>query len=288
MLVPVAVVLFAVAAAGVVAPFRRRGLPMPEAPTDPLEERRLTLLLALRDLEEGRASELLQKQQYARLRADTERRAAKVLRALDQRASPTGPVPGDGGSAPAAPRTGVPRWLAALLVAATLLGVTAPTLLGSVEERGPGAMITGEFGREGPSDPLGFFEVRVRQHPRDVAARLDLAHRYLDAGRVNEAIDQYLAALRLDPDNAEAHAHLGLVLHLAGRSQEGLEEVERALATEPRYPEAMFLKGLILLQGFGRREAATEALETYLDLAPFGAERDEAVRLLRLAEKRGS
>ncbi|MGH2697110.1 MAG: tetratricopeptide repeat protein, partial [Actinomycetota bacterium] len=244
-LVPVAVALFTVAAAGVVAPFRRRGLPVSEAPTDPLEERQLTLLLALRDLEEGRASEILQKEQYARLRADTERRIAKVLRALDQRASRTGPFPGDGGSAPAAPRTGVPRWLAALLVAATLLGVTAPTLLGSIGERGPGEVITGGLtGGGGPFDPLGFFEARVRQHPRDVAARLDLAHRYLDAGRVNEAIDQYLSALHLDPDNAEAHAHLGLVLHLAGRSQEGLEEVERALATEPRYPEAMFLKGL--------------------------------------------
>ncbi|MGH2765964.1 MAG: tetratricopeptide repeat protein, partial [Actinomycetota bacterium] len=249
-LVPLGLVLFAVAAAGVVAPFRRRGLPVPETPTDPLEERRLTLLLALRDLEEGRASEILREEEYARLRADTERRVAKVLRALDQRASRTGPIPGDGGSAPAVPRTRVPRWLAALLVAGTLVGVTAPTLLGSVGERGPSGVITGELaGGAGPSDPLAFFEARVRQLPRDVAARLDLAHRYLDAGRVREAIDQYVAALHLDPDNAEAHAHLGLLLHLAGRPREGLQEVERALATEPRYPEAVFFRGLILLQG---------------------------------------
>src|SRR5262245_62319858 len=36
---------------------------------------------------------------------------------------------------------------------------------------------------------LGFFEQRVADHPDDVAARLDLAQRYLETGKARSAIE---------------------------------------------------------------------------------------------------
>ena len=39
--------------------------------------------------------------------------------------------------------------------------------------------------------------------PNDLAARLDLAHRYLDVGMIEESLSQYAVALDLDPDDAE-------------------------------------------------------------------------------------
>lgn len=285
---PMALLLCAVAAAGVVAPLRGRRPLAFQPPADPLEDRRLALLLALRDLEESRESGALDESEYARLRAETEGRIARVLRALDARrtAPPSTRATGNGGRGGPSRPSG-PRWVSAFLVGATVLVVTVPTLLSSVAGRAPGGLITGDLAGGGaPADRLAFFETRVRAHPRDVAARLDLAHRYLDAGRVGEASDQYVAALRLDQDNGEAHAHLGLVLFTAGRPELGLEEVGRALRVEPRYPEALFFKGLILLEGLGRPRAAAEALRAYLDLAPFGAEREQAQRLLEDAEAR--
>ncbi|MGH2695681.1 MAG: tetratricopeptide repeat protein [Actinomycetota bacterium] len=286
--VPVALLLVAVAAAGVVAPLGVRRPPVLQPPADPLEDRRLALLLSLRDLEESRAAGTLEDGEYARLREETEGRIARVLRALDaRRAAPrSAEAAGDGGRGGPSRPSG-PRWVSGLLVGTTVLVVTVPSLLSSVADRPPGGIITGDLaGGRAPADPLAFFEARVRAYPRDVAARLDLAHRYLDAGRVGDASEQYLAALRLDRDNAEAHAHLGLVLFTAGRPELGLEEVERALEVEPRYPEALFFKGLILLQGLSRPRAAADALEAYLDLAPFGADREQARRLLEEAEAR--
>lgn len=121
----------------------------------------------------------------------------------------------------------------------------------------------------------------MQAHPKDVAARLDLAYPYLDVGQIPQAIDQYVAALRLDPENAEAHANLGLLLFLAGRPRVGLSQVDEALSVDPTYPEALYIKGLILLKGLGRERQAASVLEKYLQLAPFGGERDLVERLLQ-------
>jgi hypothetical protein len=59
--------------------------------------------------------------------------------------------------------------------------------------------------------------------------------------------------------------------------------VDRALATAPGYPEALFIRGWILLEGLDRPAAAIDSLERYLDAAPFGAERDRAEELIAQA-----
>ena len=46
--------------------------------------------------------------------------------------------------------------------------------------------------------------------------------------------------------------------------------MDRALETDPTYPEALFFRGVILLDGLDRPGEAVEAFEAYLDSAPFG------------------
>ena len=120
----------------------------------------------------------------------------------------------------------------------------------------------------------------MKDHPDDLAARLDLAHRYLDAGMVERSLSEYAVALELDPDDAEALAHVGIILYPNGRTEEALRSVDRALSTDPRYPEGLFIRGVILLRGLDRPEDAISALETYLDAAPFGVERQTAKDLI--------
>jgi tetratricopeptide (TPR) repeat protein len=136
-------------------------------------------------------------------------------------------------------------------------------------------------------DPLSFFEQRVAEHPTDVAARLDLAQRYLEAGDARAAVAQYLMVLNLDPGNPEAQANLGFILYRAGRAEDGLRAVERALAPDPTYPEALYFKGVILLRGLGRPEEAADAFRSYLTAAPFGSHRAEVQSLLSEAERSG-
>jgi cytochrome c-type biogenesis protein CcmI len=289
-----AAALAAVAAAGVLWPFGRGRQPRLEGFVDPLDEERLALLRSLRELEAERSSGVLEEAEYRALRIETEARAVSVLRTIEARDG-SGELTGGlreirstsewngSHSIQARPL----RMLPAVLVAAAMTAAIVTLLASGVAERSSGEPITGA---DGPSEPTGdpssiaFYEERVRVHPEDVAARLDLAQRYLDQGDADAAAQQYLAALELDPDNAEANAELGFLLHLAGRSEEGLAAVDRALAVEPSYPEALYFKGVILLRGLDRPAEAVVAFEAYLEAAPFGARRPEVRSLLSEAD----
>jgi tetratricopeptide (TPR) repeat protein len=270
-----------VAGVGVVAGFLREA-PAPVEPlADPLDDRREALLRSLADLEEAHASGALEGADYLRLREQTEVRMARVLRALDRRdasESGTGVVledaPAGGVRTSAAEPRRVPPWAVAVLIGGTVLGVVVVSLARDAE---PPLQASSPPASD---DPLGFFERRVEEHPDDLAARLDLAHRYLDAGMVEDALSEYAVALELDPDDAEALAHVGIILYQNGRPEEALRSVDRALSTDPRYPEGLFIRGVILLRGLDRPGDAISALETYLDAAPFGVERQTARDLI--------
>jgi tetratricopeptide (TPR) repeat protein len=272
-----------VAGVGVIAGFLREA-PAPVEPlADPLDDRREALLRSLADLEEAHASGALDEAGYLRLREQTVGRMARVLRALDRRdAAPPGSAtaialqdaPAGGARRGAAEPRRVPPWAVAVLIGGTVLAVVVASLARDAEPQLRAST------PQASDDPLGFFERRVREHPDDLAARLDLAHRYLDAGMVEDALSEYAVALELDPDDAEALAHVGIILYQNGRPEEALRSVDRALSTDPRYPEGLFIRGVILLRGLDRPEEAISAFETYLDAAPFGVERRTAKDLI--------
>ena len=291
-----AAVLAGVAAGGVLRPFGSPRKAVLDRLADPLDDERAGLLRSLRGLEEEHARGELSDATYRSLRAETERRAVMVLRALEAReggglasglrALRVAP-PGDGtGGRVTAPRRSL---LPAVLIGVAVLGLSIPLLAPAVSNRTSGEPITGfaQGSSGGAADSLALFERRVAEHPRDLAARLDLADRYMAAGNAAGAAAQYLEALQIDPRNAEAQAKLGFLLYQGGKAQEGLQAVGRALAVDPSYPEALYYKGVILLRALGRPSEAAEAFRSYLDAAPFGARRSEVQELLAEAERSG-
>jgi tetratricopeptide (TPR) repeat protein len=285
LLLVAAAALAAVAAAGILHPFRRGRAAAPEL-IDPLEDERSGLVSALRDLDRERATGLLADPEYRALRTETERRAVAVLRALEAR-------DGNGQLAtelrqlrPRQSEAGRSRraLLATAVGAAVLVAVLVPVLTRAVENRSAGQPLSGDPAQ---TDPLAYYLDRVRQYPKDVAARLDLADAYLRVGDVQHSVEQYLATLKIDPKNPEALATLGFLLHRGGKSQEGLDAVNGALESAPGLPEALYYKGVILLDGLDRPAEAADALRAYLAAAPFDTaeRRAEAQKLLAQAER---
>jgi hypothetical protein len=290
--------LSAVAVAGVAAGFRRRDPVLIEGPVDPLEDRRLTLLRSLADLEESWTSGALEETEYVRLRRETEGRMARLLRSIDARSiaaqgsaiardggragsrAAVGESAASGGDLVPVPASGrVPPWAVAVLLVATVGSVLVTGLLRDAEP-GPSPAVPSAAG----DDPFAFFEDRVERQPNDVAARLDLAHRYLDAGHIEEALAEYAVVLERDPNDAEANAHIGMILYLSDRPESALKTVDRALETAPNYPEALFIRGVIQLCGLDRPNASIASFERYLEAAPFGAERGKVQALIADAE----
>jgi hypothetical protein len=79
-----AAVLAGVAAAGILRPFGKQAGVL-ERLADPLEDERKSLLRALRDLDQDRATGVLTEDAYRMLRGETETRAVAVLRTLEAR-----------------------------------------------------------------------------------------------------------------------------------------------------------------------------------------------------------
>jgi cytochrome c-type biogenesis protein CcmH/NrfG len=295
-----AVGLTAIAAVAVLWPYQRGSAAALQRLADPLEDERRRALRHLRDLDEDRGAGKLDEAGYRDARAEVEARAVAVLRALEaregtgelagslrevRRPAPSGATRRPGGRLPG---RRWPRRAVAALVGVVVVAGAAALLDGAVGDRGNGQLTTGQaatgdtLGGPGAASLEGL-ERRVREHPGDVAAHLTLAERYLDAGRLKEATLEYLGALKLDPSNVEANTQFGLLLFRSGLPEPGLRSVEQALAADPRYPEALYAKGLILFMGLRQPKAAVPSLRTYLQVAPFGDHRDLAEQLLELA-----
>jgi serine/threonine-protein kinase len=65
-------------------------------------------------------------------------------------------------------------------------------------------------------------------------------------GKVDEAIAEYRAALRLAPDDAGARTNLGIALDMQGRRDEAIAELREAIRLRPEHVEAHANLGLIL------------------------------------------
>lgn len=282
LLFAVATGLLLIAASGVLYPVISRRAPAVEVPPDPLEERRLSLLHSIKDLEAARGAGDLEDDEYQRLRLETESRLVRVLNVIEQRSSG---VPGKPAKVGGAERPGrIPRWIAGTSVSLVVLGITAAGIKGSLAPRPEGATFTGTVPGTDPNENLAFFESRVKSNPRDVAARLDLGHRYLEAARTGDAVQQYLRAVDVDPNNAEANAHMGLLLFMGGSSDNALKAVDRALSVDSGYAEALFFKGVILLKGLNQPAPAKEAFQAYLKEGSAGSEQERARQFLAEAE----
>jgi cytochrome c-type biogenesis protein CcmH/NrfG len=288
----------------------------------PEDDRRRELLRQLRDLDDDLAAGKLTPDDHARLRDPVEREAAAVLAGKAQRpAGGTAVVtsaPQSGSSTAGPPQdpgadSGPRRWRRRTVTLLALAGAAAGVvvlLVGAVSTRHPGQTITGnsvpgaapaapgpagpggsapasQSGRKSPTPQelaaVAAAEAQVKLHPKDVSAHLTLAEAYGAAGAGQLAAVEYLAVTRLDPTNAVANTNLALLAFEVGRPAQGKAMVDRVLAANPDYPEALYVRGLINLMALRQPKAAERDFSAYLAAAPFGSHRTAAVTLLALA-----
>lgn len=258
---------------------------------------------ALLDLDFDYGSGKLSEADYRSLRASYLGRAASLLERT--RESEEGAAvmarkrPDARQAASQVPRTSSPsrrrpRPLQFILGAAflVLFGVGLGALLTqSLRPRAEGDTITGDFltgtdraggmaGMPGvgegapPAAPSG----RRKMDPQMMRGMLDAAHSSLEAGRLSEAIAAYKAILDRDPDNAEAHTHMGVILARIGHVDGALKAFNRALAIDPTYAHALWDKGLVLFEQQKDDAGAIEAWEAFLKVAGQGPDTERVRR----------
>jgi len=115
-------------------------------------------------------------------------------------------------------------------------------------------------------EAISEYEAAFRLQP-DYVAHIDMGYILSKAGRPEEAFQHLATALRIKPDSAEAHLNLGVALDRVGRTAEAISHYEQALHLKPRLAEAHDNLGSALLRS-GRTADAIRQIEEALQLKP--------------------
>jgi tetratricopeptide (TPR) repeat protein len=89
------------------------------------------------------------------------------------------------------------------------------------------------------------FEAAVRSHPHDATASYDLALASHRLGRYRDAREGYLTTLRLNPSAADARYNLALLTHAAGAADEARHHLEKFAAMAPSDPRVPQLRQML-------------------------------------------
>ena len=127
----------------------------------------------------------------------------------------------------------------------------------------------------------------VRDQARPAAFH-DHAEALRKAGRHQEALPYYRAALAIDAGHAPAYAGMGHSLFRLQRYAEALEWLEAALALQPDPPHAGLLLRLMgrSAQALGRTEAAAQHYERAVALDPRDAAAVDLLAMVRFGQQR--
>jgi Flp pilus assembly protein TadD len=101
----------------------------------------------------------------------------------------------------------------------------------------------------------------LRINPDIAVVHNNLGNAYNDLGRTDEAVREYREAIRLESDHAVAHYNLGVVYYNQGRIDEAIEEYKIAIRLKPDYVDAYNNLGAV----YYNEGLTDEAVEVYKD-----------------------
>jgi tetratricopeptide (TPR) repeat protein len=198
-----------------------------------LEDERQYLLDSIEQLDREHADGTLADDEYQALHDQQVARAAEVLRALEQ--------PDAGTAAPSPSATSLrSAWRRATARvqrkhAVWIAGVVAFVIVAIV-----GVAITAT-GRQAGQTTTGSIA-------EDSNTLIRQAQDQLSNGKALDAVKTYDKVLQRDPQNVQALSYRGWLVRLAGLPNEGLQSIDKAIAIQPKYPDAHFFRGFIYLR----------------------------------------
>ena len=117
------------------------------------------------------------------------------------------------------------------------------------------------------SEAVNANQTAVKLSPQDAEAHFNLGNTLQKLQRLDEAEASYMKAISLKPDYVEAHNNLGNMLEKLQRLNEAEASLRKAIHYKPEYVEAHYNLG-IMLQELGRLDESIEFLKQVIELNP--------------------
>ncbi len=116
-------------------------------------------------------------------------------------------------------------------------------------------------------EAIDCFRKALKIDPGSKTAHYNLAVALGNKGLTQEAIDEYHKTLALDPNLADAHVNLGNTLRKGGHVDDGIAEYQKALQLNPNYAEARASLALAYYTK-GKKEDAIQEYKKALEIDP--------------------
>jgi tetratricopeptide (TPR) repeat protein len=115
---------------------------------------------------------------------------------------------------------------------------------------------------------LILFSDTKKKSPDSPLVHNNLGNIYAHNGRIDEAIEEYQAAIKLYPAFAKAHYNLGVTYGIQGRIDEAIKEFKTMLKINPDYFKAHYNLG-VAYDSQNRIDEAIEEYQTAIKLNPY-------------------
>lgn len=103
------------------------------------------------------------------------------------------------------------------------------------------------------------FDDAIRENPKDVQGYLILGQTYMHLKDYNRAVDTFIVATRVDPENGQAHYLLATNLGLAGNYTLARAQAQKSLEIFRKNRDGSnFKRAVALLQGLPQDAAVTK------------------------------
>ncbi|REK05449.1 MAG: tetratricopeptide repeat protein [Planctomycetota bacterium] len=127
------------------------------------------------------------------------------------------------------------------------------------------------FQAEKPELAAEYVEQAIKIDAFHAPFQVDMAEIYRALGRTNDAIAVARKAVTLDPEAADAHTTLGMLLDEAGQHEEAVACYQQAIEANPEYAVAHAAMGTALERA-GKLDEAQASFERATQLSPGSAE----------------
>jgi len=120
-------------------------------------------------------------------------------------------------------------------------------------------------------EAIASYKEAIRIKPDDADAHYNLGVTYGESGQYEEAIASYKEALRIKPDDADAHYNLGYVYRELGQYEEAIASFKKSIRIKPDDANAHYSLGLAYDES-GQYEEAIASYKEVLRIKPDDAD----------------
>jgi tetratricopeptide (TPR) repeat protein len=119
-------------------------------------------------------------------------------------------------------------------------------------------------------DAMNEYRAAIAEKPDYAPAHNNLGFMLGSAGKFDEALTEFNEALQCESDTAKTHFGMGVIYGREGQTQKAIAEFQSATKLEPDWPDAHFNLG-IALEHSGQLDEAVVELQTAVNLEPNSA-----------------